>query len=112
MLISKIVTNVMANLKKLSDPKLSEEEFDSTSDKIFEILSTSNILSVNENDMMSLSLLRLHCINAINYIRGIQVQGEFNRMVISKLKETGKDVTTLDDYLNKNVRPYFPDHDS
>jgi len=64
-----------------------------------------------EEEITFLSLLRLHCINYINFIQGAKIQGVFNRQVISMLKETGRDVTTLDSYLNDNVRPYFPDHD-
>jgi len=108
---SEIVATMIANLQKLADPKLSKEEFDSLSEKTLQMLAASHNISKSEDEQVFLSLLRLHCVNAINFLQGAKMQGEFNRKVASMLKETGKDVTTLDSYLNENVRPYFPDHD-
>ena len=112
MAVSEITKKVVDNLNKLSNPKLPKEEFDSISREIMNSLKISTILSeVTESDIVFLGLLRLHCINYINFIQAAKMQGEFNRMIISKIKETGKDVTNLDIYLNDNVRPYFPNHD-
>lgn len=108
---SEIVLTVMTNLKKLSDPKLSEEGFDSLSSKTLQMLAPSNNMSKSEDEQVFLSLIRLHCINAINMLMMIGLQGKFNRMVRDKLKETGKDVTTIDSFLNEKVRPYFADFD-
>jgi len=112
MTAKEIASEIVSNLNKLSNPKLPRDEFNVLADKIMESVTLSKMnADMTENDLLFLASLRLHCINSIDLLRGFRIQGKFNRMVTSKLKETGRDVTTLDDYLNSNVRPYFPNHD-
>jgi len=110
--IKEIAEETVSNLNKLSNPELSKDEFNILADKIMEKMTLSKMnVDMTENDLLFVASLRLHCRNSIDILRGFRLQGGFNRRVTSMLKEMGKDVTTLDGYLNENVRPYFPDHD-
>ena len=109
---SELIKNAMSKLKELEGIQASSDEFDTKSAEILQIFNVSNMTeNTTESQMVLLSATRLHCINAINMLMMIGLQGKFNKLVRDKLKETGKDVIAIDSFLNEKVRPYFADFD-
>lgn len=98
-------------IKELEKLDVQSKEYD---DKLEELTQLRNFANDearkqgDENTMVLATATQMYWVNRINLNMMVSIQGKFNRYVRTQLKEMGADVTKLDEYLEKNVKMYFP----
>ena len=93
--------------KTVGNPKLTDEEFEAAAKEFIVSLDITEEDDTDTKKLLKL-MLRLKAASLIDVLYIARAQREINKQVSDKLKESGRDVTELERYIDKNIKPYFP----